>query len=120
MDLPTETSVNKEQRTWALCAHLSAFVGHFIPFGHILGPLVIWILKKEDMPFVGDQAKEALNFQISMTIYFAIGAVLIFVGIGLLILPVLWLFDIILVIIAAIKANDGVLYRYPATIRLVN
>ena len=60
-------AVASEERTWAMGAHLSALIGHVIPFGHILAPLVMLIWKKEQMPFVGDQAREALNFQISMT-----------------------------------------------------
>ena len=123
MDTPApaaEIAVNKEERTWAMFAHLSAFVGHFIPFGHILGPLVIWMIKKNEMPFVNDQAKEALNFQITMTIYFIVAGLLCLVLIGIVLLPLVWLFDIIFTIIAAVKANDGVAYRYPGTLRLVN
>jgi hypothetical protein len=110
---------DKEARTWALVAHLSAFCGHFIPFGNIVGPLLVWILKKDQFKFVDDQGKEALNFQLSFTIYFIIAAALIFVAIGFVILPVLWIAYLILIIIAAIKANDGVRYRYPLTIRFI-
>jgi uncharacterized Tic20 family protein len=127
MDTPTapaaaaaEVAVNKEERTWAMFAHLSAFVGHFIPFGHIFGPLIIWMIKKPNMPFAADQAKEALNFQITMTIAFLAAAALCLIAIGFLLLPVVWLFDIIFTIVAAVKANDGVTYRYPATLRVVN
>ena len=123
MDTPApaaEIAVNKEERTWAMFAHLSAFVGHFIPFGHILGPLVIWMIKKNEMPFVNDQAKEALNFQITMTIYFIVAGLLCLVVIGIVLLPLVWLFDLIFTIIAAVKANDGVAYRYPGTLRLVD
>jgi uncharacterized Tic20 family protein len=122
MDTPpaaAETGINKEERTWAMFAHLSAFVGHFIPFGHIFGPLAIWLIKKNEMPFVADQAKEALNFQITMTICFIVGLILLLVFIGVVVLPLVWLFDIVLTIMAAVKANDGVAYRYPATLRLV-
>jgi uncharacterized Tic20 family protein len=120
MDTTSEVVVNKEERTWAMCGHLSAFIGHFIPFGHIIGPLVIWIMKKNEMPFVNDQAKEALNFQITMTIYLIVAGLLIFVVIGFVLLPIVYLFDIILTVVAAVKANDGVAYRYPCTLRLVN
>lgn len=123
MDTPAagaEIGINKEERTWAMFAHLSAFIGHFIPFGHIFGPLVIWLIKKNEMPFVADQAKEALNFQITMTICFIVAGILCLVFIGVVLLPLVWLFDIVLTIMAAVKANDGVAYRYPATLRLVN
>ena len=126
MDTPVDTApapevvVNKEERTWAMFAHLSAFVGHFIPFGHILAPLIIWMIKKPEMPFVADQAKEALNFQITMTICFIVAFILCLVFIGVILLPAVWLFDIVFTIVAAVKANDGVTYRYPVTLRLVN
>jgi len=103
-----------------MAAHLSAFAGHFIPFGHIFGPLVIWLSKRDSSEFVADQAKEALNAQISFTIYAAVAAVLILVAIGLPLLFLIWFFDIVLVIIAAVTANDGRRYRYPLILRLVS
>src|SRR5581483_58123 len=118
-----EIVTTKEERTWSMVAHLSAFIGHFIPFGHIIGPLVIWILKKDQMPLVDDQGKEALNFQIAVTIYAAILIALCFTIVGIVLaIPlgfVLWFFDIIVVIIAAVKANEGVRYRYPMSIRFI-
>jgi uncharacterized Tic20 family protein len=90
-----------------------------VPFGNVIGPLVIWLLKKEIDPFVDDQGKEALNFQISITIIGIVCALLIFVGIGLILLVLLGLFWLIFTIIATIKANSGVAYRYPFTIRLI-
>ena len=119
MDAPTEQVTSKEERTWAMVCHLSAFAGHLFPFGHIIAPLIIWILKKDQSELVDDQGKESLNCQISFTIYGAIAVVLCFVAIGFLILPAIWLADVILVIIAAIKANEGVKYRYPFILRLV-
>jgi len=108
-----------EERTWALAAHLSAFSGHFIPFGHIIGPLIIWLVKRDSSEFVADQAKESLNAQISVTIYMAFALLLVFVLIGFPMLFVLWLADVILVIVAAVSANDGKRYRYPFILRLV-
>jgi hypothetical protein len=104
---------------WAMIAHLSALSGFVIPFGNILGPLIVWLVKKEEMSFVDDQGKEALNFNISITIYGIISAILTVVLIGfvmLLILAVVWL---VLAIMAGIKANEGTAYRYPLTLRLV-
>jgi hypothetical protein len=110
---------NPESRMWAMIAHLSALSGFVIPFGNILGPLIVWLVKKEEMSFVDDQGKEALNFNISITIYGIISAILTVVLIGfvmLLILAVVWL---VLAIMAGIKANEGTAYRYPLTLRLV-
>lgn len=105
---------------WGMLAHLSAFAGLVVPFiGQVLGPLVIWLIKRETMPFVNDQGKEALNFQITITIAFAVAAVLVFAVIGLLLLPLIAIADIIMTIIAAVKANEGVAYRYPITLRFI-
>ena len=110
----------KDENMWGMLCHLSALAGVVIPFGNIIAPLIIWILKKEEFPFVDDQGKESLNFQISITIYFIIGIILVFVAIGVVILPLIGLFALIMVIVASIKANDGVKYRYPLTIRIIN
>lgn len=101
-------------------AHLSSFVGYLIPMGNILGPLIIWMMKKEEFPLVDDQGKEALNFQISITIYALVAGAGIFCFlIGAVLLPVVMIFDIVYTIIAAIEANKGNRYRYPLTIRMV-
>lgn len=115
-----ESAIPKTDRNWAMACHLSTLVGYFfIPFGHIIAPLIIWLIKKEDSPFVDDQGKESLNFQISMTIYAVISGILVFVLIGFLMLAALYLMEIICVVIAAVKANDGEKYRYPLTIRFL-
>lgn len=111
---------NAEQRQWAMFAHLSALLG-LVTVGWLcfLGPLVIWLMKKETMPFVEDQAKEALNFNITMMIAAAISWVLMFVLIGIVLLAILAIVWLVFTIIAAIKANEGVRYRYPFTLRLI-
>jgi uncharacterized Tic20 family protein len=101
-------------------AHLSAFSGHFIPFGHVVGPLIIWCVKKDEMPFVNDQGKEALNFQITMTLALIVAGISLLVLVGVVLLPAVWLFDVIVTIIAAVKANEGVPYRYPLTLRFIS
>jgi uncharacterized Tic20 family protein len=110
---------NPESRMWAMLAHLSALSGVMVPFGHILGPLIIWLIKKDEMPFVEDQGKEALNFNISMTIYMLVAIFLVFVVIGFILIPILAVFGLVFTIIAAVKANDGIVFRYPITLRLV-
>jgi len=108
-----------QERTWGMLCHLSALAGFIIPFGNIIGPLVIWLIKKDESPFVDDQGKESLNFQISITIYCLIAAVLILVIIGIFLLIGLGIFAIVMIIIAAVKANNGEKFRYPLTIRFV-
>ncbi len=117
MDLPDAPLVNQEQRTWAMLAHLSAFAMYFTGIGHILGPLIVWLLKRDGNPFVDDQGKEALNFQITFSIYIGVAFLLCFVLIGIPLLWALGIFHIVCMIIAAVKARDGVTFRYPATIR---
>ncbi len=116
MNLPDSTP---ESRMWAALSHVSALSGFVIPFGNIVGPLIIWLVKRDEMSFVDDQAKEALNFNISMTIYMAVAGVLIFVLIGIPIMIVLAITWLVLIVMAAIKANEGTAYRYPITLRLV-
>ena len=109
-----------EARKWATICHLSALSGLLgNGIGFVLGPLIVWILKREDDPFVDDQGKEALNFQITMFIAAIISAVLTLVVIGILFLIVIGLLMIIMPIVAAVKSSNGELYRYPLTIRFV-
>jgi uncharacterized Tic20 family protein len=116
---PTPTG-NSDERMWAMFAHLSALAGFVIPFGSILGPLIIWQIKKNEYPLVDDQGKEALNFQITMAIAFVASLILIVVLIGFVLIWVVGLFDLIMIVIASIRANNGERYRYPFTLRLVN
>lgn len=118
MELPPIPS--KAERDWAMAAHVSSFAGHVVPFGHIVGPLVIWCMKKDELPFVNDQGKESLNFQITMTIALAIAFLSVFVAIGFVLLPAVWLFDVVVTIIASVKASEGVAYRYPLSIRFIS
>jgi uncharacterized Tic20 family protein len=123
---PPAGTPSAEERQWGLFGHLSTLTGLFTGgIGNIVGPLVIWLIKKDTMPFASDQAKEALNFNITLLIIgvilflvtiftFGIGA-LITVPLGIL-LGIAWL---VLTIVAAMKANEGVAYRYPFTLRLV-
>ena len=108
--LPTQ-----DERTWAMLAHLSPLVASLIglPF---VGPLVVWLMKKDESPFVGDQAREALNFQIAVLI-----AILICTAtcVGVILLPIVGIGAIVYEILAAVEANKGVYYRYPYTLRLI-
>jgi len=111
----------KEENMWAMFCHLASFAGLVFPFvGSVLGPLVVWLLKKDEYPLVDDQGKEAMNFNISMVIYYVVSIILIIVVIGIPLLIGLFLFDVIVTIIAMVKASEGVKYRYPLAIRLIN
>lgn len=101
-----------------LC-HLRALAGYLFPFGNLMGPLAVWLAKKNDYPFVDDQGKESLNFQITITIAVVIAAFSIFLLVGIILLPAVLLFDLVMMVVAAINASNGTWYRYPLTIRFV-
>ncbi len=118
--------LTQEQKTWGMIAHLSALIGFLIPFGNVLGPLVVWLIKKDTMPFVDDQGKEALNFNITVAIVITglmiVGTVLLVILIGFLfylVAAVIGIAALVFMILAGIKANEGVSYRYPYIFRLI-
>ncbi len=127
----TAGTASAEERQWAMFAHLSALLGGLLTsgwagsIGFFIGPLVIWMMKKDTMPFVGDQAKEALNFAITVSLacFVLLMLTIMSLGIGaLLTIPLMMIIGVtalILIIIAAVKANEGVAYRYPIALRLV-
>jgi uncharacterized Tic20 family protein len=111
---------SQDERTWGMLSHLSAFVGLVIPFfGAILAPLIIWLAWRDRSPFVGEQAKEALNFNISVAIGWLVCGLLTVVFIGFLLGIGLFFAWLALTILAAIRASEGVQYRYPLNLRLV-
>lgn len=118
-NVSSNNSDNKDARTFAMLCHLLALTGFIIPFGSIVGPLVLWLVKRDQHPFVDDQGKEAVNFNISMTIYVIVAAILTVIVIGVPILIGLAIFWFVILIVAAIQANTGVAYRYPLNLRLI-
>jgi uncharacterized Tic20 family protein len=108
-----------EERTWGMVAHLAALAGFVLPFGNILGPLVVWLVKRDHSVFIAVEAKEALNFNISIAIAGVVCFMLFLLSIGVLFAALLVLFWLVMIIIAALKANEGIAYRYPFTLRLV-
>lgn len=108
-----------EARKWALIAHLSGFLGCLIPFGSLIGPLLVWQLKKDQDVFIDDQGKEALNFQISVALAALLCVLLMIIVIGFLLIWVVIIGAVVLMIIAAIKANEGQAYRYPFCWRII-
>lgn len=114
------TPVSAAERQWAVLCHLSALLGLIIfGFGAVLGPLVLWLWKKDEMPFVDDQGKEALNFQITVFLAGLVCFALVFLLIGIPMLAALVVVDLVFIVVAAIKVNEGVRYRYPVNLRLI-
>jgi uncharacterized protein len=99
-----------------LC-HVIAFAGLAIPFGHVLGPLIIWLMKRDTSPSVDAHGKESLNFQISLTIWLLLCVPLMFIFVGFIVAIVLAILAIVWVVLAALEASRGGFYRYPLTIR---
>jgi len=119
IEIPPGDAPSAEARQWGLFTHLSSLVGLIIPFGNILGPLIIWQIKKAEFPFIDDQGKEAVNFNITTLIAFIAAFILSFVLIGLLLMPIIGIGWLVLTILAGVKANNGEAYRYPFTLRLI-
>ena len=110
----------QEERTWAMFAHLSAFAMFVFPLaGNIIAPLIIWLARRDTSAFVALEAKEALNFNISVAIGWLICGSLFFVLIGLPLAAVLSLYWVVMAVVAGVKASEGIGYRYPFILRLV-
>jgi uncharacterized protein len=112
--------VSKDEQNWAMFCHLAALAGFLIPFGNVIGPLVIWLVKKDTMPLVDKHGKEAVNFQITVSIAVLVCLLLMLVLIGIFLLFVVGIGALVLTIIAAVKVSNGELdYHYPFAIRLL-
>lgn len=117
---PSSGGLSSDEKNMAMLGHLSALSGFIIPFANIVAPLVVWQLKKDTMPFAAEQAKEALNFNITVSIAAVIAGVLTLVLIGLILLPIIGIAWLVFTIIAGIAASKGENYRYPFALRLVS
>ncbi|HEY6824956.1 MAG TPA: DUF4870 domain-containing protein [Steroidobacteraceae bacterium] len=117
---PTENAPTENERTWGMLAHLSALTGLVLPLaGIVIGPLVVWLARRDDSEFVAAHAKEALNFNISVLLGALACMLLMLVFIGFLLGTALFIAWLVMTLIAAIKASEGHPYRYPFSLRLV-
>jgi len=114
---------NKDARTWAMFCHLAGLgwlIFWLIPvIGGVICPLILWQIKKNEYSFVDEQGKEAVNFQISMLLYWIVAMLLCFACIGAALVPIVLVVDIVLAIVASIKVGEGHSYRYPFCIRFI-
>jgi len=115
----TDPLPEKEARTFGMLCHLGALAGYFIPFGNIVGPLIFWLIKKDQYAFVDDQGKESLNFQITVSIAMLVCLLLSLIVIGFVLLFAVAIASLVLVIMAAVAASSGRTYRYPVCLRLI-
>ncbi len=112
---PTEN-----ERTWGMLAHLAALAGLLFPLvGNVVGPLLVWLNKREQSAFVAEQALESLNFNISVSIAAVVCAIATLVLVGFLLGIALCIAWLALTLVAAVRASEGVSYRYPFSLRLV-
>jgi uncharacterized protein len=131
-----------QERTWAMACHMAALAGLIIPLAHVLGPLLVWLVKRNEMVYADDQGKEALNFQLSITVYMLVALAIIalvflislltmgapegilpvpFLAIflGMLAIIAIVLFDLVAIVDAVIRTRRGEWFRYPFTIRFI-
>jgi uncharacterized Tic20 family protein len=108
------TAVSANDRNIAVLTHLGGIFFSFLP------GLIVWLLKKDENPYIGEQAREALNFQISVLLAYMVCSILVFILIGFVLLAIVWLANIVLCIVASSKTSQGEKYRYPFTLRLIN
>lgn len=113
---PTPPAPDDSVKQWLIAIHLSPLVGLVIPFATIIAPLVIWLMKRDSNPALDAGGKAALNFQISIAIYFIVSALLALVFIGFLLMLVLFVIWIYGIVMAAVKASNGETFSYPVTI----
>lgn len=117
--------IEKKARTWSMLCHLSGLAGCFLPWvAHLAGPLLVWLLKRNEHPSIDAHGKEALNFQISMALYSALGCLLLAITVvGILVVPIflgfLYVLNIVGVVTGAIRASGGVAFRFPLILRFI-
>lgn len=111
---------NENEKTWGMLTHLlalSVLIG--IPFGNVVGPLIIYLIKKDEFEFVREQGREVLNFQITWTLIFIVSSILIFIGIGVVMLIAFGIAWLVLVIVGTVTAGNGSTYNYPFSIEFI-
>jgi uncharacterized Tic20 family protein len=111
--VPATLSPTRDERQWAMLCHVSAMLMYVTAIGGLVAPFVIWLLKREEMPFVADQGKETINFQITILLALAAAVVLMLVVVGFVLFWALLAFHFVVTIVAAVKVTEGVAYRYP-------
>jgi uncharacterized Tic20 family protein len=117
----TPLKPGKSERQWAMACHLAALAGYLMPYlaASFLAPLIIWLIKREEGTFVDEQGKEALNFQLSLLVYAFVCALLFFVAVGIFLVFPLIVFGFVCPIVGAVKASEGISFRYPICIRFI-
>ena len=108
-----------DERTYATWMHLAGLSGYILPAGNVLVPLLLWFLKYKESDYINRQGVEVLNFQLTITFYYLFSYILVFILIGFLFLPVVFLLHLIATVMAAMETNKGRDFRYPVTFRVI-
>jgi uncharacterized protein len=112
-------ALSEDERTWGMVAHFSALAFFVLPVvGCVIGPLVVWAIKKDQYPFAAEAAKEAINFNIAVLIGYAVCTVLAFVFVGIVLWAILFVYWLVMTIVAGVKASEGIHYRHRITLRI--
>ena len=115
-----DAAPSESERTWGMVAHLAALAGLVFPLvGNVVGPLLVWVAKKDESVWVGEQAREALNFNITVALAGIACALLALIFIGLLLGTALFIAWLVMTLVAGIRASEGVQYHYPNSLRLI-
>lgn len=115
-----QRELSPDERNWGMFCHLAGFAGIIIPFGSVIAPLIIWLIKRDEMPFVNYNGKEALNFQITYMVAFLVSVVLMSVVIGFLMMAVVGVAWLVFTILAIMHSSKGEYYRFPYIFRVIN
>ncbi len=111
--------VAEGQRAAAVWAHVLGGLGMFVGFS-FLGPLIVWLVKKDEDPFAEDQAREALNFHLFVFVAITVSTILLICTVGIVLLPLVWVVAVFLSVVGAMVAGDGRRYRYPLIVRILS
>ena len=110
------------ERNWAVFCHVGGLALYLLPFafGHVLVPLGLWLARRRQSAYVDHHGREAVNFQLSVTLYGVVAGLLIYVLIGFALLAALAVFQFVFLVVASVRASQGELYRYPLSLRLLS
>lgn len=114
-----EVKPTEDEKNWAIFCHLSALFGYIIVLGNVIGPLIVWLVKKDNSDYINEHGKAALNFQISILIYSIIAGILVCIIIGIPLLIAIFIINLVMIIKSAISAGKGEMANYPLSIRFI-
>ncbi len=119
-DFHSDADLDKESREWAMWLHLSVLAGMAVPGAGLVAPILIWQMKKDELPGIDEHGKMVMNFMISEFIYISVSVVLVFLLIGIPLLMALGVIGVVFPIVGGLKAQKGELWEYPLTIRFIS